>query len=438
MSYQTREEWLQGAVAELRNSFDLIGKPLPKKIRVACGFPLNAKRSKAIGECWASDNSADKAIEILKSTPDIDTVICDYHMPDGTGARLYQYVLKNHPKTAFVLCSGDPPEVLPEFAGTKVAHIVKPDIVAGFRNVFKKKSTDRFIPMWIQSVHKYRITGADIYMRLAEDKHVKVFPAADVIPPEEFERLEQRGVHIVYLLEKDFARLVDTLSLEMYALSAAKKLEPGKPYVTSKEMTTAIQAIAHEIGLTEDTQELAKQSFEFALRMGRSEAKNIKELEVLNDKKSLLSDRSYTVATVACGIASLLGWSSELTFYKLCLAGALHNIPDDADKRNHPLVAAGLARKFKHFPEDTDVILEQHHEKADGSGYPKGLKAAQIIPLSAVFIVAQELVDYYLKTKSLALEDFLQAKESEYTEGAFQKIFLALSKNHPMMRSKAA
>ena len=74
MTYQTREEWLQAAVAELRTSFDLIGRPLPKRIRVACGFPLNAKRSKAIGECWASDNSADKTIEILISPTIADPI----------------------------------------------------------------------------------------------------------------------------------------------------------------------------------------------------------------------------------------------------------------------------------------------------------------------------------------------------------------------------
>ena len=73
-NYQTREEWLQAAVAELRTSFDLIGRPLPKRIRVACGFPLNAKRSKAIGECWASDNSADKTIEILISPTIADNI----------------------------------------------------------------------------------------------------------------------------------------------------------------------------------------------------------------------------------------------------------------------------------------------------------------------------------------------------------------------------
>lgn len=73
-NFQTREEWLQAGVNELRTSFDLIGRPLPKRIRVACGFPLNAKRSKAIGECWASDNSADKTIEILISPTIADPI----------------------------------------------------------------------------------------------------------------------------------------------------------------------------------------------------------------------------------------------------------------------------------------------------------------------------------------------------------------------------
>ena len=67
MTYNTREEWLTAAIEELRPVFDAVGKPLPKAIRVACGFPLNAKRSKAIGECWIASASADGVIEILIS-----------------------------------------------------------------------------------------------------------------------------------------------------------------------------------------------------------------------------------------------------------------------------------------------------------------------------------------------------------------------------------
>jgi len=65
--HHTREAWLTAAVDSLRPAFDQISKPLPLAIRVACGFPLHARRSKAIGQCWASAASADAHIEILVS-----------------------------------------------------------------------------------------------------------------------------------------------------------------------------------------------------------------------------------------------------------------------------------------------------------------------------------------------------------------------------------
>jgi hypothetical protein len=63
--YSTREEWLTAGIEEVRSLFDLSGKSLPKQIRVACGFPLHALRSGAIGECWISTASADGTFEIL-------------------------------------------------------------------------------------------------------------------------------------------------------------------------------------------------------------------------------------------------------------------------------------------------------------------------------------------------------------------------------------
>ena len=65
--HTSREDWLVAAVEELRPSFAAIGSPVPKAIRVACGFPSNARRSGAIGECWADTASADGTIEILIS-----------------------------------------------------------------------------------------------------------------------------------------------------------------------------------------------------------------------------------------------------------------------------------------------------------------------------------------------------------------------------------
>lgn len=65
--YATREEWLTAAVEEFRAVFAAQAAPIPTKVRVSCGFPSTAKRSGAIGECWADTASADKSMEIMIS-----------------------------------------------------------------------------------------------------------------------------------------------------------------------------------------------------------------------------------------------------------------------------------------------------------------------------------------------------------------------------------
>jgi len=72
--YNTREEWLNAAVAEFAPIFAAQAKPIASKVRVTCGFPSTAKRSGAIGECWADTASADRAMEIL-----ISPTIADPH-----------------------------------------------------------------------------------------------------------------------------------------------------------------------------------------------------------------------------------------------------------------------------------------------------------------------------------------------------------------------
>jgi hypothetical protein len=65
--YATREEWLVAAVEEFRAVFAAQAVPIPQRVRVSCGFPSTAKRSGAIGECWADTASADKSMEIMVS-----------------------------------------------------------------------------------------------------------------------------------------------------------------------------------------------------------------------------------------------------------------------------------------------------------------------------------------------------------------------------------
>lgn len=70
MKYETREEWLTQAIIEVGPIFTKIGKPLPNKVRVACGWPSNrgtSSRNKVVGQCWHSEATEDNIPQIFIS-----------------------------------------------------------------------------------------------------------------------------------------------------------------------------------------------------------------------------------------------------------------------------------------------------------------------------------------------------------------------------------
>lgn len=72
--FNTREEWLNFVMDEVRPVFKGISAPLPAKIRLSVGFTSNGYRGKAIGECWDSKASGDKNFEIFVK-PDQDEAV---------------------------------------------------------------------------------------------------------------------------------------------------------------------------------------------------------------------------------------------------------------------------------------------------------------------------------------------------------------------------
>ena len=86
-----------------------------------------------------------------------------------------------------------------------------------------------------------------------------------------------------------------------------------------------------------------------------------------------------------------------------------------------------MARKMSEVPANVDIILAQHHERPDGSGFPRSLASNYIAPLSAVFIVAHDLADFVLSSGSdFKMASFLDQMRPHYNFGQFKKIFVVL------------
>jgi len=59
--------------------------------------------------------------------------------------------------------------------------------------------------------------------------------------------------------------------------------------------------------------------------------------------------------------------------------------------RTHPMVGAGILRKIEFLREAAEIVLS-HHERYDGTGYPRGLKA-EGIPLGARMFAVIDVYD---------------------------------------------
>ena len=108
-------------------------------------------------------------------------------------------------------------------------------------------------------------------------------------------------------------------------------------------------------------------------------------------------------------------------------------------KNSHPWQEAELVRRFQKMPPDVDTIILQHHERPDGTGFPRGLDFRRIAPLSAVFIVAEEFAEliYESGLENDNVLDILDSLEEKYQRGNFKMALGSLKELFPIDAPKA-
>ncbi len=130
-------------------------------------------------------------------------------------------------------------------------------------------------------------------------------------------------------------------------------------------------------------------------------------LRVLTSDKQLYT-HSLNVTLLGVGFARARSWPRQqaenlgvaLFFHDLGLMD--QNQPDlqrealchprhDAELRNHPLISQRFLSRVPGMALETLETIANHHENLDGSGYPRGLKAADLPPASRL----ARIVDFY-------------------------------------------
>jgi HD-GYP domain-containing protein (c-di-GMP phosphodiesterase class II) len=152
-----------------------------------------------------------------------------------------------------------------------------------------------------------------------------------------------------------------------------------------------------------------------ALARGLGHAKNALETAgSLRRHDSSLFSHCLNVCLMTLAFAPSLGWQGQAG-ETLALGTLLHDLgmmpwapetfrqtapltDQDWDKiKTHPDRGADLLDHFTELPEEVRLMVRQHHESANGSGYPQGLKGDEIHPWARVL----RMLDSYEAMTSL-------------------------------------
>lgn len=129
-------------------------------------------------------------------------------------------------------------------------------------------------------------------------------------------------------------------------------------------------------------------------------------------------DHSVNVSILSAYLAQQMGYTHQLILQHICLGGLLHDIgktqvpiddtdkPADIEKKMlaHPELGAKLLEAQGKVPREVVMIVHQHHENFDGSGYPKKLRRHEIYDLARLVSICNKF-DEIVSDSSGSLKD---------------------------------
>jgi response regulator RpfG family c-di-GMP phosphodiesterase len=410
----------------------------------------------------------EEAIALLE-TKTFDLTLVEYNSASITvlkvvlelAAKKGIVVLTQEPNTLTVLKGlTNPPEVLfiPDLESTsdsllkkyltKLAHLDKiPQLPL--------LNEDRYIEMQTDEIVSMVPIRYDVYVKTNQGRYVCIFKKGATLIKTDLQKYVQDGSHHLFVKKADSDQAIKDIVAELEKSAAQTTIEPAEAKKKFQASLEVVRDVVKREGFTSEAQMLAKSSVAMCLKAMESKPRLSSILSELKKKEGdYILSHSFMVGQVACALAHKIGWHSPATFFKLSLASFIHDIslnstelaqidslaaaeasgkfsaPDIHALKLHPMKAADYSKQFSEIPSDLDQILAQHHERPDGTGFPRQMSGKMISPLSALFIMAHDLVHAVYDDPSVNVDDYFEAHAAEYQSGQFKKIMGHL-KNPP-------
>lgn len=379
--------------------------------------------------------------EILSVQP-VDLVITDIQMPGFTGLELLEWS-KQHKPVPFIIMTGFSMVLETKSAfdlGAK-GFIAKPfknteltEVIASIfgdsedekmkietsKRDYCKVSIDEFVV-------KPKI-DFDVYIKLSETKILKLAHKGQELPREKLAQYKDKGLKFLYILKEDFSKLIN------FNIGLAKLMKDRSEISEQKKMQflkytgEILLERAFMDGLDKETIQEAKDFLEITMSAVKESEETMDLLTVLNSHSDHVYAHSLGVSMYTVMIARKLGIESNVSLFKLSLAGLFHDVGkkeidrEILDKPRHLVSKAErsaieshvvrgqeILNAMKSIPSDVVQIVLEHHEDQQGMGFPMQKHKFNQHPMSKILQCANVFMDQTLTGPSADAKSAEQA-----------------------------
>ena len=267
-------------------------------------------------------------------------------------------------------------------------------------------------PVSIDELIQKPMVQVNLYVKLSDEKYVMVARAGANTSVDHLIKFKEKGLVYLYAKSNDFKSLVkQSISVAGMTIGSSAVDNLAKFAVIENAARSVYEEI-YSIGVDYTVVSHARLVAEASLTVVAG-APGLSELILkFASMKNGFTRHSLMVSMVSTMLGQGHDWVKQSTMEKLALGGMLHDIgkvklpPDLLEKevdrmshderviyKSHPELGRQLLATVKDLPDDVLLMVYEHHELADGTGFPRGLKDFQTSPLARVVALANAFCD---------------------------------------------
>lgn len=246
-----------------------------------------------------------------------------------------------------------------------------------------------------------------VYIKISEDKFTQIFKKGDLVDPERFKKYAQKGVKELYIHKTERREYITATEVLVNRMQANPTLPLSDANKVIEELTeqTMFEIFEDKV-FDENSLRRAQIVVKNYIDILMSDPKGLATFLHLSREETYPCRHAIATAVFSVLLAKAHENVNEKTLTIIGLGGLLHDLgmsklPDAIDDVNrkltpeewaqvkrHPHYGLEMIQDVKGFPEEVKLVIEQHHESWDGTGYPRGLRATEIYYPARVVAIA--------------------------------------------------